>query len=100
MYYLYILYSDTSDKYYIGQTDNLDRRLFQHNNSNRNTYTSKHRPWNLVASFELGNDRGVARKIEIKIKSQKSRKVILDLLNHSGDKDYLSNLVRVPICRD
>ena len=31
MYYVYILYSLTSDKYYVGQTDNLELRLKFHN---------------------------------------------------------------------
>ena len=29
--YVYILYSEKYDKYYIGQTDNIDARLHQHN---------------------------------------------------------------------
>ena len=100
MYYLYILYSTNSDKYYVGQTADLERRLFEHNNSEHNTYTSKHRPWILVASFAVGNDRGSALKIERKIKSFKSRKIILDLISNSGDMQYLAQLVRVPIHRD
>ena len=100
MYYLYILYSEISGIYYIGQTNNLERRLFEHNNTERISFTSKHRPWKLVAHFEIGNDRGLARKIELKIKKFKSRKIIVDLVKHSQDINYLSQLVRVPIHRD
>ncbi|NLA41614.1 MAG: GIY-YIG nuclease family protein [Smithella sp.] len=31
MFYVYILQSETSGRYYIGQTDSLDRRLAEHN---------------------------------------------------------------------
>ena len=32
MYFIYILYSESANKYYVGHTDNLERRLFEHNN--------------------------------------------------------------------
>ena len=33
-YYVYAIYFSTSDKYYIGITDNLDRRMLQHIDAN------------------------------------------------------------------
>jgi len=33
MFYVYILYSKELDRYYIGQTENLDERIFRHTNS-------------------------------------------------------------------
>ncbi|WP_082911433.1 GIY-YIG nuclease family protein [Pedobacter psychrophilus] len=45
MFYLYILYSISSNKYYLGYSEDPERRLLEHNNSERVTYTSKHRPW-------------------------------------------------------
>jgi len=30
-YYIYILYSSLKERYYVGQTDNLDNRLERHN---------------------------------------------------------------------
>ena len=32
MYSVYILYSESADKYYIGHTENIDKRIHQHNN--------------------------------------------------------------------
>ncbi|RZL54675.1 MAG: GIY-YIG nuclease family protein [Pedobacter sp.] len=58
MFYLYILYSALSDKYYVGYTGNIERRLFEHSNNERTPYTSKHRPWILKKSIALGNNRG------------------------------------------
>ncbi|MHC1777022.1 MAG: GIY-YIG nuclease family protein [Lentimicrobium sp.] len=51
MYYIYILHSESSGDYYTGYTDNIDRRVWEHNNSPHNTFTSKSRPWILVAAF-------------------------------------------------
>jgi hypothetical protein len=48
MYHVYILYSPSADKYYVGQTSDLDLRLQYHNELNPDSYTSKHRPWELV----------------------------------------------------
>ncbi|MBN3519274.1 GIY-YIG nuclease family protein, partial [Algoriphagus lutimaris] len=31
LFFVYILYSGSKDRYYIGQTENLEERLFQHN---------------------------------------------------------------------
>ena len=41
MYYVYIIFNDQYDKYYVGQTSDLDRRIFEHNNK-LTVYTSKY----------------------------------------------------------
>jgi putative endonuclease len=50
-YYLYILYSQSVDKYYIGSTGNLSDRLERHN-SGRSKYTKSGLPWELKYSEE------------------------------------------------
>ena len=80
MYYLYILYSEKHDKYYVGQTNDLSRRLEEHNTQEKNSFTTKYRPWRLEKSFEIGESLGQARKIENYIKGLKSRKFIERLL--------------------
>ena len=72
MYYVYILYSTSSDKYYVGQIDNLELRLKFHNELSEKSYTSKHRPWDLKRSIELKN-RSEAVRIERMIKKRKSK---------------------------
>ncbi len=47
MYYVYVLFSQKSQKKYIGYTSDLRKRLFAHNNTEHG-YTSKYRPWVLV----------------------------------------------------
>ena len=100
-YYVYILYSSVADKYYVGSTANLQKRIWRHNNTSFNTFSSKFRPWKLVAAFEAGKSRGEAEKMERFIKRQKSRGLIEKLVNPDFvPKDKLAQLVRVPQLRD
>lgn len=48
--YVYLLYSNSHKKYYIGSTNNPLRRLRQHNGliSGGAKYTTKYRPWILM----------------------------------------------------
>ena len=82
MYSVYILYSDSSDKYYIGHTENIDKRLHQHNNPiEYSKYTSKHLPWTLVVNIPKYATRAEAMKVEKFIKKQKSKKFIQDIIS-------------------
>jgi predicted GIY-YIG superfamily endonuclease len=48
MYYVYVLRSEKdSDKLYIGFTNNLERRINQHNTKPTCSYTKSHQPWKL-----------------------------------------------------
>ncbi len=100
MYYIYILFSETSDKYYVGHTDNVQRRINEHNHSDMPTYTSKHRPWCLCAVFECGTDRKEALNTERFIKRQKSRRLIHQMIAGERLEGRLAQLVRVPHVRD
>ena len=100
MFYLYILYSASSNKYYVGYTNNPERRLHEHNNSEFTSYTSKHRPWVLMAVYECGEIEAEAIKIERFLKKQKSRRLIEKLIEGNELTGILSQLVRVPHVRD
>jgi putative endonuclease len=69
MFCIYILYSQSADRYYIGHTDDLIRRIEEHNNVIKNSYTSKFRPWILKASLPVSDSRGEARKVEFYLKN-------------------------------
>ncbi|WP_025865516.1 GIY-YIG nuclease family protein [Prolixibacter bellariivorans] len=84
MFYLYILHSPSSDIFYVGSTDNVERRLDEHNYLSENSFTSKHRPWHLIVAFEIGHSRTIALKIEKHIKRQKSRKYIEDIIERNS----------------
>ncbi|MFN0035833.1 MAG: GIY-YIG nuclease family protein [Saprospiraceae bacterium] len=78
-YFVYILYSEEFDKYYIGQTNSLEHRLERHNEFDlTNSYTSKYRPWVLKAFVEIGESRSDAMKVERRLKASKSKKTIAD----------------------
>jgi putative endonuclease len=100
MYFLYILYSESSDKYYVGYSSDPFRRLIEHNNTLLLTYTSKHRPWELKAVYQCGDKKTLAIKIEQFIKKQKSRKLIQSLVDGRILTGILAQLVRVPHLRD
>jgi putative endonuclease len=101
MYYIYIIYSKTSDKFYIGYSDNPQRRVVEHNTKPFNTYTSKHRPWIIKAIFQCSLIEAEAIRIEKFIKKQKSRELIEKLADSNYiPTGYLAQLIRVPDVRD
>ena len=99
MYYLYILYSESSDKYYVGYSSDPFRRLNEHNSSPLSTYTSKHRPWILKAVYSCGENESTAVQIEKFIKQQKSRRLIQKLIEGGIFTGVLAQLV-IPKFRD
>lgn len=79
MYYTYILKSNASGRYYIGQTNNIDLRLKRHNN-NLVKSTKNRGPWEIVY-YEKYTSRSEAIKRERYLKSLKSKKVIEQLIS-------------------
>ena len=69
---VYVLYSFKFDRYYVGMTDNLDRRLFQHNNG-MNTSTKSFIPWEVVHKEEYSS-RLEARNREKYLKTAAGRR--------------------------
>ncbi|HTL39682.1 MAG TPA: GIY-YIG nuclease family protein, partial [Methylomirabilota bacterium] len=66
MYYVYVLYNRdeaSKRKFYIGLTNDLDKRIFEHN-SGRSEYTSKFGPWQLVyyEAYQSVKDAAVREK--------------------------------------
>lgn len=85
MYYVYILKSKIDDSFYIGYTNNLDRRLEEHNEG-KSRYTSKKTPWEIVYSEEF-EEKSDAIKRELFLKKQKSRAFYLRLIDEVSDND-------------
>jgi putative endonuclease len=79
---VYIIYSPSLDKYYVGYSSNLEKRLNEHN-SGISSFTSKALDWQLKY-FEKFSSRESAREREIQIKKKKSRKYIEWLINSVG----------------
>ena len=78
MYTLYILYSKKLDRYYVGYTNDLPRRLGEHNRT-KGKYTDIGFPWILVYT-ECYEIKKAAMDREKYIKSRKSRIFILELI--------------------
>ncbi len=78
LYFVYIIYSATRNRYYTGHTDNLTKRMEQHN-SGYESSTKSGVPWKLMYTEEY-DSRSAAMKREYEIKSKKSRKYIERLI--------------------
>ncbi len=81
-YYVYILYSPSKDKHYIGYSSDPDSRLQEHN-LGATTSTRHGRPWILVHR-ERYHEKSLAIMREIHLKKMKSRKYIEDLIRNSN----------------
>ena len=104
MFYVYILYNAKSDRYYIGHTPDVYKRLEEHNNPQENKYTSKYLPWELKLYFKVTESRGDAMLVERFIKKQKSRDFIQKLIHKQGDEEFFGSLIinilkRAPLVR-
>ena len=74
MYYVYILYSNSADKFYIGQTNDVADRLKRHN-AGSETYTKLYRPWILKWSTQK-QTRAEAMALEKKLKNLSKKRLV------------------------
>ncbi|PCE63032.1 GIY-YIG nuclease family protein [Sediminicola luteus] len=74
-YFVYIIYSQTLDRYYIGHYQNIEERIQRHNQGNGASYTKKAKDWELRYT-EAFDTRAEANQRELSIKKKKSRKYI------------------------
>ena len=95
MFFVYILQSEKTGKYYIGHTNDPERRLKEHNESMHHTFTSKHRPWKLMALIPVDKNRGNAMKLEKHIKGKKRRSFIDELIEKQKDNQFIEALKRM-----
>ncbi len=78
MYFVYILQSLKDGRYYIGSTDDMARRLREHNSGQQ--AATRYRTPLRVVYIERFPDRKAARRRELYIKAQKSRRYIEKLI--------------------
>ncbi len=79
MYTVYVLYSESYDKIYIGYTSNLEQRLLSHNHLAKKGYTVRFRPWTLVISENFAT-KTEALKRERSLKSAGGRRYIWEVI--------------------
>jgi putative endonuclease len=86
MFIVYVLYSPSSGKTYVGFTNDLDRRLVEHNITESKGFTLRYRPWILLYS-EGSETKSEAMNREKYFKTGRGREEIkMIVLN------YLSNM--------
>ena len=73
-YYTYIIESITNQRWYIGHTNDIDRRLSEHN-SGQNKSTKGKGPWKLIflKRFDSNLD---ANRFELRLKRFRNKKFI------------------------
>ena len=77
MYYLYILYSPSHQKTYVGQTEDLSGRVKTHN-AGKVRSTKAFRPWSMIYSEEFST-RGEAMEREEWFKTKAGRERITEI---------------------
>ena len=78
MVYVYIIFSSSLNKYYVGYTEDVKMRLAQHN-AGKGNFTSKGIPWVFVNKIEC-NSRSEVVRLELKIKKRGIKRYLQD--NH------------------
>ncbi len=72
MYFVYVLYSVEYDRQYVGMSDDMDRRLIEHN-LGKNQSTKAFKPW-VILHTESFDSREAARNREKYLKSAAGRR--------------------------
>ena len=75
-FYVYILQSVVLLTFYVGQTQNVEKRLREHN-SEKARYTKAGQPWNVVWTQEVSS-RGEAMELERKVKKRGAKRFLQD----------------------
>ena len=79
LFHVYLLFSESKNRYYIGYSSNLEARLIRHNQKSKG-FTGNTNDWKVVYT-EQYNTKEEAQKRELQIKSWKSRIKIQELIS-------------------
>lgn len=81
-FFVYILHSESTGRYYVGETIDIENRLSEHNTHFfPGAFTMRADDWTVFLTIECKN-RTQARLIESHIKRMKSKTYILNLKKH------------------
>ena len=80
MFTVYVLYSQSYQKIYIGYTSSLEERFKSHNELATKGWTIKFRPWE-IAHKEIFESKVDAMRREKELKSAKGREWIWQLIH-------------------
>ena len=79
---MYVISSQSSGRLYIAQTDNLNRRVIEHN-SNKSISTKNRGPWSMMGRLSCKTRSG-AMKLEAKLKRMKRPDRVIRYLENNG----------------
>jgi len=79
MFTVYVLYSKSFNKIYIGFTSDIKQRLLSHNKLAKKGYTVKYRPWVIVLTEQF-ETKAEAMSREKSLKGAKGREAIWKLI--------------------
>jgi putative endonuclease len=83
MFTIYVLYSPSHNKIYIGFTSNIEQRMLSHNQLATKGYTVKFRPWTLIHT-EVFETKSEAMRSEKELKSANGRQFIWNLIENKS----------------
>ena len=85
MFYVYLIRSNQLDQYYIGQTNDLRRRIEEHK-TGMSKYTSRTNDWTLLY-YEAYTSRKLAMKRELCLKprARSFQELIKRVIDESGE---------------
>lgn len=82
MYFVYIIHSQVTNRFYIGSSKNVHRRVIQHNSGSTRS-TKSGIPWKIVTTEEFQQKSDALRR-ERQIKSYKSGRAFKALIQSSA----------------
>ena len=101
MYFVYIIFSTSHNRYYIGQTQDFDDRIVRHNSGYEKS-TSPYRPWVLQCLIAKAS-RSEAMLLEKKLKNLNRQRLELFIDKYGGrDEAWLVSMptlivgIRIP----
>ena len=80
MYYVYVLKSINFRKSHVGFTNNIERRLLEHN-SGKNIFTRRYKPWKLIYKEDFNRLEDAIHK-EKYYKSHSGRNKLKEIFNN------------------
>ena len=80
MFTVYVLYSKSFEKIYIGYTSDLSQRLLSHNELSKKGWTIKFRPW-IVVHTEIFETKAEAMLREKQLKTAKGREWVWSIIS-------------------
>ena len=80
MYDVYVIYNSAASKYYIGQTEDIARRLSEHNDHTYKSYTSRFPgEWKLIHKESVAT-RSEALQREKSLKTGRGREFVRSII--------------------